>query len=85
MVPNERFDDATAPQFMWMEGDSETSGDDAPKMVVLGLNSGELGFSGVLEAVLTAKNYRLPNGDYAKIKVVAKFIANEGAFSCQPD
>ena len=49
MVPNERFDNATAPQFMWLEGDSETYGDDAPVMVV------------------------------------AKFIANEGAFSCQPD
>jgi hypothetical protein len=85
MVPNERFDDATAPQFMWLPGDSETYPEPAPVIEVYGIRPGQLGFWGRLSGDLTAKNYRLPNGDYAKIKVVAKFIANEGAFSCQPD
>ena len=87
MVPNARFDDGSAPQFMWLEGDRETYPEPAPKITAYtaSLIPGHGGLRGQLKGVLTAKNYQLPNGNYAKIDVVANFVAGEGAFSCQPD
>jgi hypothetical protein len=78
MRVKERFDDGTAALFTWKAG--EDAGP-APKLEVYN-DPGILGFSGRLTGTLTAKNYRLPNGKKAQIKVTAKFIAAEGAFGC---